>query len=1563
MSLRNVLSKLREASTSEFDKGSKFERLVKLFLQKDALYSSLFEDVWLWNDYPNRGDRPDTGIDLVARERFTGDVVAIQCKFYSEDTPINKPSVDSFLASSSKTEFSRRMFVTTTDIWGKNAREALESQSPKVSILTLEDLEGSSIDWSTFDLENLEGARTKARKVPRKHQRKAIDDCLSGFATSQRGRLVMACGTGKTFTSLRLAEELLPIGGNILFLVPSISLLSQALREWAANAESKVRAVAVCSDKTVGRKQQSEDLSASELAYPSTTNPDEIYARFQALAASKQDGLNVIFSTYQSLQAVSDSQKLGLPIFDLVICDEAHRTTGVRKESDLGSTFIRVHDDNYISAKKRLYMTATPKVFSDATASKADDEGLVLADMNDPETFGPEFHRLGFGEAVEKDILSDYKVLVLAVDENYVARKFQRQLADEDNQLNLEDTAKIVGCWNGLSKRGIEPDEFGSDSEPMKRAVAFASSIAESKKITAMFQKVIQELNLGEEATALTCEVEHVDGTNSSATRNERIAWLQQNPGDNVARVLSNARCLTEGIDVPALDAVMFLRPRESQVDVVQAVGRVMRKSEGKKYGYVILPIAVPADTDPEIALADNKKYKVIWQVLQALRSHDERFDAMVNRIDLTGKTDRLEVIGVGEKGEIVSNSSDLAIDFPSFDQWKDAILSRIVKKVGERLYWEKWAKDVAEIARTLIVRLEAQLLQTDGEMRSEYLRFLQGLKDNLHPSIGEQEAIEMLAQHLITRPVFQALFNSYDFVDSNPVAQVLDSMAKALEPSQVGAESKGLSQFYESVSRRAQGIESSSAKQTVLKQLYEEFFKNAFPRTSERLGIVYTPNEVVDFMLRITDGLLEKHFSKALKSKEVHILDPFTGTGTFVVRLIQSGLIPDSDLARKFESEVHANELVLLAYYVASTNIEAALFDRTGKHAPFAGLVLTDTFQLSEGANKFDDAGVFEENNERAIRQNKLNIQVIIGNPPYSVGSDSGDLEEVRSSYDDLDASIRDTYAEKSTAKQKKSLYDSYFRAFRWATNRMGDEGLIAFVTNGAWIDSNSADGFRASIQSEFNSIYVVNLRGNQRTSGETSRREGGKIFGSGSRAPVAIVFLIKQKNGKESSIKYFDIGDYKSREEKLETLEAAKRLEDVPWEQITPNAMNDWINPRSDEYETFLPLSEKSNTGNRLPNVFSKVSRGVLTARDAWAYNYSKDKLAANMSRLIEYYETTLGRPELPVDPKKISWDGTLIDARKRSKLEPFDVANIRAATPRPFIRSNLYFSRLFNNSVYSMGRIFPKDKKNIAIIFPAPSDRLTPGAFIVDAIPDIAMTGIACQAFPLYTFEESSHLEGDGLFDFGVTGKPAISDEAVAFVSATLGKVITREQLFYYVYGALAHDELLRDFNADFKKIGPRIPLFKDFDLVEQIGRKLAALHLDFDAVEPFDLKEEWSKASPDDDSRYNFQKLKLIKTDDGFSLKYNNYLTLTGLPGWVNDFQVFNKSPLQWIIDRYQVKLDSDSGIENYPTDLEPYLKDKAYFVNLVKRLVTVTENTLKLKSSLPAWSERHNLDKS
>lgn len=1649
--LRALLNTYRDVSQTQREKGTYFEELMIHYFKNEPMYQDLYEEVWMYAEWAEQQGlrKTDTGIDLVAKTHGTNEFHAIQCKHYAETYRLQKSDIDSFFTASGKTIFKQRVIVSTTNDWSQNAQDALVDQQPPVSVITLADLENSQIDWAQY--QPTEAPVLKEKKTLRPHQRNALNSVFIQFSKGvERGKLIMACGTGKTFTSLKIAEAVAGEGKRVLFLVPSLSLLSQTLTEWSQESHTPLHNFAVCSDSDVGKKRKEMDdrvqVYTHELQYPATTNAEHLAKEVQT--RHDQDHMSVVYSTYHSIAVLNEAQqKHGLPPFDLIICDEAHRTTGATFDGDDESAFVRIHDAGYVEGIKRLYMTATPRIYGEQAKLT---DGVTLCSMDDENLFGKELYTITFSEAVSRELLVDYKVLVLAVEESVISRRLQETLKDQFNQLKVDDAAKIVGCWKALSKQGVTDSLIG-DSDPMRRAVAFCQVIEKdykgknhkvsSKLIKDMFSAVVEEYKQAEiadlleadpnavldPALSLQCEAEHIDGGMNAGEKEAKINWLKAEPPENTCRILSNVRCLSEGVDVPALDAVLFLTPRSSQVDVVQSVGRVMRRAEGKKQGYVILPVVIPAGVEPSQALDDNQTYKVVWQVLNALRSHDDRFDAMINKLEFNGKdTKKMEVIAVANKvqqkqqrktskqkaagkakggSSIGSDNEAFAPEQSSLQfevgEIERALYAKIVKKCGNRHHWEDWANDIAKIANTHIDRIKGILENPEyTNEKAAFDAFAAELRDDLNNSISDDEIIEMLAQHLITKPVFDALFEEYSFAKHNPISQAMRDVLTALHEHALEKERSTLESFYQSIKMRAEGIISAEGKQRIVVELYDKFFRNAFPRMTERLGIVYTPVEVVDFIIHSIEDVLQDEFNTSLADENVHIIDPFTGTGTFITRLLQSGIIPKDKLPHKYQHEIHANEIVLLAYYIAAINIEAVYHgiltgningEETGNtipYTPFSGICLTDTFQLHEKDDLVSELLV--DNSARRVKQKSLDIRVIMGNPPYSARQENENDGNKNVKYPNLDARIRNTYAEHSTATNKNALYDSYIRAIRWASDRIGDQGVIGFVTNAGWVEANTADGLRQCLVEEFSKLYIFHLRGNQRTSGERSRKEGGKIFGSGSRAPIAISILVKNPQAAEhGQINFHDIGDYLSQQDKLEVIQELGSLNGITqadsWQTIVPDEFNDWLNQRDPNFDTYIQLGDKKDKTTL--SIFENYSAGISTNRDAWCYNASKQNLNANMNLMIDYYNgevrrykakcQEVGQDSLKVsdfinkDEQKISWSSSLISSFNRLESGEFNELSLVKSTYRPFEQRNFYYDSMFNHRLSKMPEIFPTGIEDNLVITLTISGAKNFTLLINNTLCDLHLIGDA-QCFPLYLYESNNNAgKADLLSDDtqapAITRRDAITDDALAYFQAAYpSQAFTKQDIFYYIYGLL-HSETYREKYADnLSKQLPRIPCvktFADFMAFSQAGRALAEWHLNYETItlpsnvklvsELKSLRITPQQVLGGEDEDFYVTKMKFAKKGDKTKVIYNGKITIDNIPLEAYDYVVNGKPALEWVMERQAVTTDKKSGITNDANDWAiETMQNARYPLELFLRVITVSLETMKIVNALP-----------
>jgi len=877
------------------------------------------------------------------------------------------------------------------------------------------------------------------------------------------------------------------------------------------------------------------------------------------------------------------------------------------------------------------------------------------------------------------------------------------------------------------------------------------------------------------------------------------------------------------------------------------------------------------------------------------------------------------------------------------------------------------------------------RIIEINPDAKKAFDDFLEGLQKNINPSLNQDEAIEMLAQHVITKPVFEALFKGYSFVKNNPVSVSMQNIMTILDENAIEKETEQLQKFYESVRKRAEGIDNAEGRQKVIIELYNKFFKTAFPKLVERLGIVYTPVELVDFIINFVNEILKKEFGRTISDENINILEPFVGTGTFITRLLQSGLIKKKDLKRKYEKEIHANEIVLLAYYIAAVNIENAYHDIIGgDYVDFNGICLTDTFQLYESDDDSEMFEHFKENSERIRKQKKKPIQVIIGNPPYSKNQKSANDNAQNQTYPKLEQKIRDTYAEASYGKGQGSGQDSYIKAFRWSTDRLNpnENGIICFVSNSGWLDSISLDGFRKTIEEEFSKIYVFNLRGNARTSGEYRRKEGGGIFDSGSRASVTITLLIKSKEIKKekAEIFYYDIGDYLKKEEKLKIIKDFSRDPlNMKWKLIKPNKFGDWLNQRGDEFYNFTTIKPEKLFVDNSKSYFSISSTGISTSRDVWAYNFSKKELSKNMNNMTDFYNSQLDafkenfeekkrkskknyksdekmkliKDFIDYDDKKISWSRKLWRQIRADNKSKFTEKNIRVGVYRPFCKQYLYFEEIMTDAFAEFFKIFPNDNlENFVICVSTKGFKKEFTPLFTDNFTDTHLLDNGTQCFPLYYYEESSKEQVD-LFE-GKTKyerKDGISYFILNKAHRQYGKNVGKEDIFYYVYGILHSKDYVETFKNDLRKSSPHIPLVDDvkaFWKFSKAGRQLAELHINYEKTPPYkDLV-----VTGDDSGFYTVKKMKFVKKDKKDKIIYNSKITISNIPDKAYEYVVNGKSAIEWIMDRYQLKTDKKSGITNDPNLWCEEIGNPRYILDLLMSIVTVSVKTVDIINSLP-----------
>ncbi|BAJ56758.1 DEAD/DEAH box helicase [Helicobacter pylori] len=1579
-------------------KGSWFEKVSKRFL-KEHDSADEYESIDLWSDWKLNNNERDRGIDIVITTA-SKEYIAVQCKFHQDSVSLNDLSTffTKLQSGVGEVRFKKGIIISTSNLSSSTLEEIEQIRKSKgIDIVEIseEDFIYSQIDWEKFDPTQTQGEIPLCdKKKPRPHQIEAIKATKEYFSNPKntRGKLIMACGTGKTYTSLKIMEALEP--KITLFLAPSIALLSQTFREYAQEKSDPFYASIVCSDDKVGKGKKNkndddtDDINFSELPLKPSTRPEDILSVCELV--QKENKRFIIFSTYQSALRIKEAQEVGLGEIDLVICDEAHRTVGAMyssNERDDKNAFTLCHSDGNIKAKKRLYMTATPKVYSESSKARAKESDNAIYSMDDAEIFGEEIYTLNFERAIALDLLTDYKVMILAVRKenlsgvtNSVNQKISRLEAKgtklDKKLIDNEFVCKIIGTHKGLAKQDlIALDDENkkdhnlqnkNDTTPSQRAISFCKSISTSKRIKESFETIMECYNEELKKKSfknLTISIDHIDGTMNCKVRLEKLEELNEFKPDT-CKVLSNARCLSEGVDVPALDSIVFFDGKSAMVDIIQAVGRVMRKAKHKKRGYIILPIALEESEIQNLDEAvNNTNFKNIWKVIKALRSHDPSL------VDEATFREKIKIFGSNDNDETnqddeepTKDKTDKTEQDPKqaqktlFDaillqDLANAVYNVMPTKLGDRNYWENFTKKTGNIARTLNSRLK-DIFEKNPEI---FHGFLDSLRGNIHSNIKEDEALDMITSHIITKPIFDAIFG--DNI-KNPISKALDKMVEKLSTLGLQGETKDLKNLYESVKTEAMHAKSQKSQQELIKNLYNTFFKVAFRKQSEKLGIVYTPIEVVDFILRATDGILKKHFNTDFNDKNITIFDPFTGTGSFIARLLskENELISDEALKEKFLNHCFAFDIVLLAYYITLINITQAAQSRDGSLKNFKNIALTDSLDIYEEKNDKGVLPIFEDLKENKEIKDTLadkNIRVIIGNPPYSAGAKSQNDNNQNLSHPKLEKKVYEKYGKNSTAKVGATTRDTLIQSIYMASDLLKDRGVLGFVVNGGFIDSKSGDGFRKCVAKDFAHLYVLNLRGNARTSGETFKKEGGKIFDSGSRATIAIIFFVKDASVKNSAIHYYDIGDYLKREEKLNRLANFTNLDAIPFETITPNNKGDWINQRNDDFEKLIPLKRDKKRQN--PSVFDINSSGVVSGRDPWVYNFSPDALMCSVQKCIDTYNADLKRfnayfreafkqrakgvksadlykqlndKEITTDKTKIAWTRALKqEFIKNKNLQESHKDRIRLAMYRPFNKQWLYFDKNLNQEQSQLPKIFPdKDAQNV-VINTGVGNGKNFSALVSDCISSCDLI-LHNQAYPLYYYDDL----GNRYY--------AISGYALnLFRKHYEDNSIAEEEIFYYIYAIFHHKGYLEKYKNSLTKEDPRIALSQDFKELSILGKELAKLHLNYESGEMHASVEYKTLMNAEEKGYYDVETM--TKKED--RINYNKNIAITKIPKKAFDYVVNGKSAIDWVIERYKKTTDKESLIENNPNDY----KGGKYVFELLCRVIKLSEKSVDL----------------
>lgn len=1648
--IKEVIKYIAEAREKR-DRGTAFEDLIRLYFKYDYKPKD-YEEVYTYADWANKNgfesaDKKDNGIDLVAVPKDGSKADAIQCKFKTKNDAIcSQDDVKSFFTAAPNNIFAHRYLVASTYNLTENLKSNLKKHE-NFSIIGLSDLENSRIDFLKY-LNTGEVVKEDAKSL-HPHQTKAVHKTLEAFKEHDRGQLRMACGTGKTFTSLKIAELCAENHKTVLFLVPSLALMNQTIREYKQQSDV-ITAFAVCSDATVGKtKNKNEDTITQyiyELAYPATTNAENLKKAFNKV---KTDGIKVIFSTYHSIDVIHEAQQgeNNIGEFDIIICDEAHRTTGQKIENDEDcSFFIKIHDNDYIKSTKRLYMTATPKIYTETATTKAAINNATLYSMNDEKIFGPVFYSYNFDTAVSEGILCDYKLTILTINKSELKDFFNNfNSFFEERALNIDDATKLIGCWKALTGQPnfLEGDESEVNiKEPLKRLVAFCQIIDStqskkkqkplgSKQVAKYFTDVInhyKEYNQNyidaiadeypeyERNLNVECQLEHVDGTMDGTKKSGKISWLKEEPDANennneICRILTNVRCLGEGVDVPALDGIIFLHPKNSIIEVVQAVGRVMRKAKGKENGHIILPIVIDDAKDAHLKIEKNADYKVVWQVLNALRAHDESIAADLQLGAKGELTNKLELICYGEykeqakimklnsspftaigkknknktnndiEAENINNKKlQAAFNFEDQNNLKKAICQIGVKKVGDRKYWQEWGEKTAELTQKVIEKI-TDIINSDKVKNEYFNEFLKSLHNEINDSIGIKEAIELLAQHYVTMPIFDALFDDYDFSEHNPVVRAFENICQKLKLDISNLDFEQLNEFYASVHIRAKNAKHPALRQELMLELYDSFYKEAFKDMVDLLGITFTPIEAVNFIINKTNDALKLHFGETFASENIKVIDPFAGTGVFPASLLQNNDIFKTidEKLDLYRNRLFASEIVPLSYYIAAINIETTMQQITQlPYEPFENITLADSFiNLYKNNNKnLIPDEYFYGNNKRRTTVKNAKINVIITNPPYSRGQRDGNDNNKNISYPELEQDIKNTYVKDCLDKGlKNSLYDSYIKALRLATDKIGNKGVIGFIIPNGILYKATMNGIRKHLAQDFSHLYFLNLRGDIRVNmlSKGTAREGENIFGNGSQNGICIAILVKNPNSTTYSpdtpanIYYHDIGDNLTTEQKKQILNNLPALPDISWQNITPNEHLDWLNQRDSNpqtYETFkkyLPLKD----------FFITTTSGVKSNRDRWVYNYAKTKLANNMQVTIDYYNNerhksqTIENYEPTINAKKIKWTINLKKCLTRNIEAIYDANKIVPAIYYPFTSLNLYYDNIFNNILGKLTKVFPSGYENNKII--AVTNEKTQSTFsviIINKIPNynLLQTG---KCYPLYIYDNANNNNNNELYNNENENNRqyAIKKEYLNKFSTALNHNISYEELFYYIYAILNSPEYTNIYANILKSEIPHIPLatnYASFKAFSDAGKKLSDLHINYENgtlchdtniifngkhISLTELKNQPS------DIFY----VKKMKRKDN-NIIYNQHISLINIPNQAFEYKIANLSAIDWVINQQKTSIDKDTGIINDPNDYAiENMQNPAYILELLLRVIQISLDTCDILNNLPKLS--------
>ncbi|MDR2457132.1 MAG: DEAD/DEAH box helicase family protein [Clostridiales Family XIII bacterium] len=1652
MFFKRVINRFRVEGLEPQKQSQLFNNLIINFLNTYQVYDGKFKNLWQWFQFPYKQSfsHMRNVISIIA-ETFDGEFWAISNVIRHEHFFFDTKHLKPFLQCSGipfegpggkNTRFKVRLIIDTSNQWSKEAEIMIQDLDPPCVRLTATTLEKAQVNWEKLELGIIGEKARLAPKSLRKYQTEAVDAFHKYFSknspklpTSIRGKLILPSGTGKTLTALKIVEKETLGEGLVLYVTPSISSMGHALREWSENSKYPLFPICVYSPQEVASTFVNSDRlfenDVANLSLPSYIYKKQIVDQIQKANSLPENRIRVIFSTYYALRMVSTALRQKFLHFSIIICDEAHLTTGSIYLNKNEKDFDKIHDNEFLPADKRVYMTATPRIFRSHFLRDENRPAPFITSLNNPKIYGKEVYRMSFKEAVEQKYVSNYKILLLALDKkSKVANEIFNELPPETyntkskkDVLTARDVNKFIGCTFALSKSVDLGNGILSDIDPgvMRKTVAFCDTTLKSKKLIDILDKYkssyYKHFQKQDHLKLPEIKCNYITGSMGSIMRDYKIELLKkESPVPNICQILANYACITTGEECPSLDAIMLLSRRCSRLKLYDFVKPIFKTAPGKKLGYIILPILLSDKPQKKIKINDTPPFLLFWEVLNAMRAHDERIDSFLEEFKTTRnflRTGSPILLGrpiipkIKDEEKELENilpekSDEQKHDISSSPKHLKPARSKHPQKVSikdEKIIIRKnmllWAKDMSKIAQNIITQTN-KLISEPGALSETFSALLKNFQRDINPSISKSKVIQMIAQHMVISPAIQELFKNSPFIQNNPVSVALEEMATLLEGQAQRTDTGTLKEFYDETSNRTislnnstiksltSKIDSASTRQIIIRDLYEKFLSLTFPDEVEELGIAHTPIEIVDFIINSVAEVLLNEFDRDIADEDIHFLDPFTRTGTFITRLIQSGYL-GSKLTSKYNIALHANEMFLLPYYFASINIENAYYEILGsdtKSLPFKGICLADSFQIDENDEieiNYDNIQTF--NSKRIQSQKNQKISVIFGKQPYSREHNLRVHNLPETKYPKLDDRLTKTYTEKSEKIPNKISYKNHIKALRWATDRLDKEtgGIVAFFMRSGFVEKLKMDGVRKSLQDEFSSVYVLNFQGTLKDPTILNRKKSNDLSNFRNRDSSCILILVKKPNFQgNGKIYYHEIGHFVSSEMRLSSIADYHNIYNpkLKWEKIVPNQTGNWGTQRNDSFKNFIIVGEKIKENQ---NTFFEpyFTAGIVPRKDVLSHNFSKTILKDSIKNSVQSYNNIVDQYHKNISsenslkikhfaelyPQITFYDREQMVDLKNGKKYTFNQNFLTTSLYRPFQKQYCYFHDDLNKFIYQLPILFPSaSTKNTVICISGLSSPNQFSTLITNLLPSYDLIGsTVCLPRYYYSVSEDKNKEiimASGSFFVRKTGAlnylrhDAITNNILTMFTNKYGHYVTKHDIFYYIYGILHSQDYREAFALNLTNSLPRIPLLdnpNEFFAFSAAGLYLAELHLHYEDV---DLYKNVKVTGLNHNNFEIDDPIQFVPNSDRTAIKFNRYITISDIPIEAYQYTLKDRSIIEWLFDAYQFSYHKASRVKNNPNDWTQDHNYPRYIFDLLLRLINVSLRTQRVIKNLP-----------